>query len=85
MNELEVNKKIEQRLRILMGHSNALIEMLDRKRDYKDVFLQVHALKGAIKGVEGLLIEKYVDESLVDVPKNKRKKVNYLFKLLDRP
>jgi len=44
----------------------------------------VRALKGVIKGIEGLFIEKDVDESLEDVPKDTRKKINYLFKLLDR-
>jgi DNA-binding FrmR family transcriptional regulator len=84
MSELEINKKIEQRLRIHMGHSNSLIEMLNSNRDFKDVFLQVTALKGSIRGVEELLIEKYINELLIEITPSTQKKVQDLLKLLDR-
>lgn len=84
MNEIETGKKIEQRIRILTGHSNALMVMLEEERNYKEVFLQVQALKGSIKGVEDLLIEKYIDESLTEVPAKTQDKVGYLLKLLNK-
>lgn len=78
-----VNKQIEQRLRILTGHSNALMGMISTERDPEDVFLQIHALKGSIKGVEDLLIERYINDSLDGSSSKTKNKISYLLKLIN--
>lgn len=76
----KTNKQIEQRLRIMMGHTNALIDMLENERDYKEIFLQVKALKGSIGGVETLLIEDYLKECTDSLSKNSKEMITFIIK-----
>ena len=79
-----LEETIAHRLKILSGHSDALLKMLENNRDYKDIFVQIDALRGSLKNVENLFIEMYIRREFEGLSKKSRTKIENVVSLLRR-
>lgn len=56
----DLEKEIRHRLSRLQGHLNSLQEMIRRRRSCEDLIQQAHAIRSAMSGLLGRLVEGHL-------------------------
>lgn len=62
----ELKKKISRRLKILEGQVRGLHRMVDEEKYCVDIINQSSAIKRALSGVEGLILENHLSTHVID-------------------
>ena len=70
----DLKKKSLRRLNLIKGQLNGLIKMVDEERYCVDIITQASAVKEALSGVEGLILENHLSTHVLEQMRNGKEK-----------
>lgn len=70
----DLKKKAQRRLSLIKGQLNGLTKMVDEERYCVDIITQASAIKEALSGVEGLILENHLSTHVLEQIRNGKEK-----------
>lgn len=70
----DLKKRSLRRLNLIKGQLNGLIKMVDEERYCVDIITQASAIKEALSGVEGLILENHLSTHVLEQMRSGKEK-----------
>lgn len=84
----EVNKDALRRLKVIAGHLNKIVEMVENDRYCIDILQQSLAVKNALKAVDQLILERHLKRCVADAvkgtPDQKEKSIKEVLEIFQK-
>lgn len=84
----DVNSIVARRLKIISGHLNKIIQMVEEDRYCIDILQQSLAVKNALKAVDNLILERHlkrcVSQAVKGTPAEKEKSISEVLEIFQK-